>query len=58
MLLDDAFSVVAVVAEVIFIVAMGRRAWQNRKNQFVFWGWLVVLAMFVALDLYYYLSLR
>jgi hypothetical protein len=53
------FSVVAfVVFEVVFLAAVGRLAWQNRKNKFVFGGWLAFLAMLVAFDVYYFLWLR
>jgi hypothetical protein len=52
------FSVVAIVFEVVFFVAVGRFAWQNRKNKFVFWGWLAFLAMLAAFDVYYFFGLR
>jgi len=54
----DTSSVVAIVLEVVFLAAVGRFAWQNRKNKFVFWGWLAFLAMLVAIDVYYFLGLR
>ena len=47
---------VAVFLEVVFLAAMGRFAWQNRTNKFLFWGWLAVLAMLIAIDVYYYFS--
>jgi len=50
----DTFSMVAVFLEVVFLAAVGRYAWRNRKNKFVFWGWLAVLAMLVAIDVYYF----
>src|SRR6266849_3464232 len=46
----DTFAMVAVFLEVVFLAAVGRFAWRNRKNKFVFWGWLAVLAMLVAID--------
>jgi len=50
----DAFSVVAIVLEAVFLAAVGRFAWQRRKNKFVFWGWLAVLALLVVIDVFYF----
>ena len=45
----DTLSMVAAFFEVVFLAAVGSLAWRNRKNKFVFWGWLAVLAMLVAI---------
>jgi hypothetical protein len=50
----DTFSIVAIVLEVVFLAAVGKFAWQNRKNKFVFWGWVAVLAILVVIDVYYF----
>jgi hypothetical protein len=42
--------VICVILEIMFLAAVGRFAWRQRTNRFVFWGWLAVLAMFAVID--------
>ncbi len=53
----DLFTVVALILEAVFLAGLGRFVWQNRKKKFLFWGWLAVLAMFVAADIVFFAGL-
>jgi uncharacterized SAM-binding protein YcdF (DUF218 family) len=50
----ESFSIVTIMSEVIFLAALGRFAWKNRQKKLLFWGWLAVIAMFVAADIVYF----
>ena len=50
----DSFSIVAIMFEIMFLAAIGRFAWKNREKKLLFWGWLAVIAMFVALDVVFF----
>jgi len=53
----DSFSNITIMFEVIFLAALGRFAWKNRQKKLLFWGWLAVIAMFVAFDVVFFLGL-
>jgi hypothetical protein len=53
----DSFSIVTIMFEVIFLAALGRFAWKNRQKKLLFWGWLAVIAMLVAIDVVYFRGL-
>jgi hypothetical protein len=46
----DSLSIAAMMFEAVFLAALGRFAWKNRQNKLLFWGWLAVIAMLVAID--------
>jgi hypothetical protein len=50
----DSFSIAAMMFEAVFLAALGRFAWKNRQNKLLFWGWLAVIAMLVAIDVVYF----
>ena len=50
----DSFSIVAIMFEIMFLAAIGRFAWKNREKKLLFWGWLAVIAMFMALDVVFF----
>jgi len=50
------FTIVSVVCESIFLAAIGRFAWRNREKKLVFWGWVAVIGMFLALDGIFFLG--
>ena len=49
--------VISIILEIMFLAAIGRYAWRQRTNRFVFWGWLAVLAMFAVFDYWYLVGL-
>jgi hypothetical protein len=49
--------VISIILEVMFLAAIGRHAWRQRTNRFVFWGWLAVLAMLAVFDYWYFVGL-
>ena len=53
----DFISVAALVLEVMLLTALGRFAWRNRERKFLFWGWLVVLAMLATIDVAFFAGL-
>jgi len=50
----DSYSIVTLMSEVIFLSLLGRIAWKNRQNKFLFRGWLAVIAMIVVVDVLYF----
>ena len=49
----DPFSIGGIVLEVIFFAVLGRFAWKQRQNKFVFWGWIAVIALLAGADIYF-----
>lgn len=45
----EPLSIFTTILGIMFLAAVGRFAWRQRANKFVFWGWLVVLAMFAVI---------
>jgi len=48
------YSIGGIVLEIIFLAVLGRFAWKQRANKFVFWGWIAVIAMIAVA--YFYLD--
>jgi hypothetical protein len=46
----DPFIIVTLLVEVLFVAALGRYVWQRRANNFVFYGWIAVIAILAVIN--------
>jgi hypothetical protein len=44
----------ACASAALFLAFCGKVAWRNRRNQFLFFGWLGVLVVFILMDFVVY----
>jgi len=47
------FSIGSIILEIMFLAVLAHFAWKQRANRFVFWGWIVVIAMIGATYFYF-----
>jgi hypothetical protein len=46
----EPLRIIPILLEIMFLAAIARYAWQHRENKFVFWGWIVVIAILAIID--------